>query len=620
MNILVISNIANGAGLQTDYLLLRAFLEQQGHIVEGVDFSDHGIKRDGPADLAIWLEVANQQLLHLARRHWLFANNEWLKPEYEPIISKHFEKVLAKTPDALMELGKKFPSVHLTGFLTRDQRDASVPREDRFLHVGGNSGFRNTQAVIEAWRSYRYYNGIDGLDAPLTIVGNSTTVKHLPTPGVTFHKRVTEEELKQLQNSHLFHLYPSAYEGWGQALHESQSVGAIILTTAAPPMDGFGCHFTVPAISARRNNLATLHSVSPAGIRRQVPLMLAQYNSSRARMQVESRMTFEKSNREFEGRFLPLLEAVPLATGKAPIALLGNHSVSYCTERDLAWTLEGMGHQVLAFQENADTTERILESCLEHRIKLFIYVHTHGWHTPGTMGMPQLLARLKDAGIITVSFHLDKYKGLNIGDGRESRVGAHPFWSSDFVFTADGGSQDWFHSLGVNHHWLPPGVVKKWCVRGTYRADLAVDVAFVGARAYHPEYPFRGQLIEFLENTYGDRFRVFTGYREQDLNDVYASAKVVVGDSCFGGSPFYWSDRVPETLGRGGFLIHPASTGLAIPGLVTYEPGNLSDLQDKIDYYLAHDRSGLSDAAMSWVRENETYTNRMQQLLRAVGL
>ena len=74
-----------------------------------------------------------------------------------------------------------------------------------------------------------------------------------------------------------------------------------------------------------------------------------------------------------------------------------------------------------------------------------------------------------------------------------------------------------------------------------------------------------------------------------DINNLYASARVMVGDSCFAGADRYWSDRVPEVLGRGGFLIFPKTPGLEIPGLVTYEPGNIDDLIKKINYWIDDD-------------------------------
>lgn len=311
---------------------------------------------------------------------------------------------------------------------------------------------------------------------------------------------------------------------------------------------------------------------------------------------------------------------------KLTIAVLGNHTESYCTESELCWTLEHLGHRVLRFQENRDTTDRIYRVCKRERAALLLYVHTHGWDTPGKLSLLRLFEKLRKRSIKTISFHLDLYWGLNVLDARQDRVGQHPFWKTDYVFTADGGHEQEFASRGVNHRWLPAAVVERGCFRGTPRAELAADVAFVGARDYHPEYPFRSELIGWLENTYGSRFRRFNGgdavgpFRETRLNDLYASVKVVVGDSCFAGIPRYWSDRVPETLGRGGFLIHPAVEGLDIPGLVTYRPRDLGDLRSKIDHFLISDpeRRAHSDRAFEAVRQHHTYTNRVKTVLETV--
>ena len=617
MHIAIITNLDNGIGLQVDYELLRDLLVKHGHEVIGVHWQDKNPPKG--FDLAIFLETLPAHMMDIAARNWAFPNPEWLRPDGERALRKHFEKVFAKTSEAQRMLSKKLFGVHYVGFLTRDKLDASIPRKRTFLHIGGNGGYRNTPQVLEAWRSARYWDGIPAEDAPLVIVSNNVDFKFEETPGVTFHKRLPSEEITRLQNECLFHLYPSATEGFGHALHEALGVGAVLLTTNAPPMYEVSVAYKIPMSGSTEIHNANLFEVRPTAIRETVNRALAEYKGTE--MSSTARAEFERSNLDFEEAFLPHLEEKPFSQQFA-ICIHGNHKVSFCTEQELVWTFRDLGFKVIQTQENEDTTEEILDTCLKNNVRLFIYVHTHGWITPGTMDMGELIQKFKLHRIKTVSFHLDRYRGLNIGDGRESRVGTHPFWHTDYVFTADGGNQDWFKMLCVNHFWLPPGVVKKWCVKGTPRPELAVDVAFVGARGYHPEYPFRETLIKFLEDTYGNRFRLFSGYREQSLNDLYASVKVVVGDSCFGGSDYYWSDRVPETTGRGGFLIHPASKGLSIPGLVTYEPGNLQQLAERIDYYLEHqeEREKLRDAAQAWVRENETYTNRAQTILRAVGL
>lgn len=312
------------------------------------------------------------------------------------------------------------------------------------------------------------------------------------------------------------------------------------------------------------------------------------------------------------------------------VGVLGNHTAPYCTESELDWTFERLGHRVVKFQENFTTTDEIFSRCIDEHFDLFVYVHTHGWHTPGTRTVAQLIQDLKP-WVKTAGFHLDLYWGLNYSDRRQDRIGQHPFWNCDYVFTADGSHQEEFKARGVNHYWLPPAVVERGCFKGEFQARYAaVDVAFVGSRSYHSEYPFRERLIAWLEQTYGAGFRRINGdqpggvLRESALNDFYASAKVVVGDCCFSGMPKYWSDRAPETIGRGGFLIHPQVEGLNIPGLVTFAPQNLNDLRERIDFYLdpvnEAERIARRDEATAWVWKHETYTQRVQEMLRIMEL
>jgi hypothetical protein len=307
------------------------------------------------------------------------------------------------------------------------------------------------------------------------------------------------------------------------------------------------------------------------------------------------------------------------------IAVLGNHSVSFSTESELVWTLETrLGHRVSRVQENTTLTHEVVSKCRENAVQLLIYVHTHGWDMPGQYDQYKMIDELRKSGIKTCSFHLDRFWGLNVLDRRQDRIGTHAFWRTDKVFTADGGNDEKFAALGINHQWMPPAVVERDCVMGRSNLRFNSPLAFTGADGYHPEYPFRPLLVNRLREIYGTNFRVYQGIRQQDLNDLYATVRVLVGDSCFAGADRYWSDRVPETLGRGGFLIYPKTPGLDIPGLVTYEPQNIDDLIKKINYYVDDDhqaeRIRLRNQAHEFVKQHHTYTNRMQTLLEVMGV
>lgn len=306
----------------------------------------------------------------------------------------------------------------------------------------------------------------------------------------------------------------------------------------------------------------------------------------------------------------------------ATIVVLGNHEVSFCTERELDWTLEKMGHTVYRLQENKTSATEVEQLCRERGAKLLIWVHTHGWDVQGDLY--RMLDRLHQYGTKVCSFHLDRFWGLNQLDGRQDRIGTHAFFKTDVFFSADGGNDERWKAAGVNHFWLPPGVVERDCYFGTPSLQFNSPIAFTGADGYHPEYPFRTRMVNRLREQFGTNFRVYQGIREKALNDLFASVRVLVGDCCFAGADRYWSDRVPETIGRGGFLIFPETPGLSIPGLVTYEPGNIEDLIIKIKYWIDDDhnveRIRRRNEAHEWVKQHDTYTDRMATVLQVMGV
>lgn len=308
------------------------------------------------------------------------------------------------------------------------------------------------------------------------------------------------------------------------------------------------------------------------------------------------------------------------------ISFLGNHEVPFSTESDYAWTYEDLGHTVLRFQEtgpNPSSTDEIWEQSQDADI--FHYVHTHNAEIPGSFDVFELLRRFKEKGIVTIGVHLDFWVGLE----REKDVLAHPWWHTDYTFTADGGSNEFFKSKGINHKYLKAGVVKRDCHYGQISDNFRGDVAFIGSYHYHPEYNYRPQLIDWLSDTYRDRFRRYAGdtqwgtIRGSALNSVYASTKITVGDTLninFS-HPDYFSDRLFEATGRGGFVIFPYIKGIEDcfrlgKELITYEYGNFEQLKELIEYYLDHDieRETIRLAGHHRTIRDHTYHNRVEEI------
>lgn len=324
------------------------------------------------------------------------------------------------------------------------------------------------------------------------------------------------------------------------------------------------------------------------------------------------------------------LDPTDYLVSQLKIAYVGNFTQRHCTEVHLAATLELLGHEVERIQENDTRQDDFTERCETSPWDMFLFTRT--WNCLVTLDHLDILSR---RAIPSVSYHLDLYVGLKREDGLDD----DPFWRTDYVFSPDGDplSQIVFETKGINHFYMRPGVFKPECEMLT--VPFENDVCFVGGgertggkNEYgHSEWPYRGQLLSWLEDTYGERYDKY-GYphetvRNERLNYVYASHKVAVGDSlCLNfDHPYYWSDRAYETIGRGGFLIHPRIKGMDeefIDGehLRFYDYGDFEQLQFLIDWYLEHDaqREAIRNQGHEFVKENATYTNRLTRMLEII--
>lgn len=296
------------------------------------------------------------------------------------------------------------------------------------------------------------------------------------------------------------------------------------------------------------------------------------------------------------------------------VMFIGNFGPAHSTENHLRRAMESHGWTVEQAQENDPATWRRSD---QGEFDFVLWTRT--WHLP-EFDQLGFLDRCRDLGVPTVAYHLDRWWGLE----REHQVTDEPYFAVDLVITADGGHADEWASLFIEHVWFPPAVLgAEASIDGRLRPEYESPVAFVGSHhQYHGEWPYRMELVAWLGRQYRRVIRFWPqgpAIRGQDLNDLYASTKVVVGDSCLvAPSNNYWSDRVPETTGRGGFLIHPETPGLveAHPHLVTYPVGDFVRLKELIDHYVRNDEERIEIARLNRAHtlEHHTYERRVAQL------
>jgi hypothetical protein len=304
---------------------------------------------------------------------------------------------------------------------------------------------------------------------------------------------------------------------------------------------------------------------------------------------------------------------------------------SFNTEFHVGKTLEKLGHEVEFIQENT-----ILGGTLPELVKdsqLFLWTRT--W--PDVVTLDDLRA-IEALGIPTVSFHLDKYAGI----ARDGGIGiGSPFWHTQYVFSPEGSiqSQRIFKEHGINQYYSPPAVFEDECYIAEPVEKFKHEIVFVGGGGreldgtlmYHPkDWPYRMKLIDWLRETYGDRF-VKYGYPQEtirgaELNQLYAGSKIVIGDSLCKDfiDNHYTSDRPFEVTGRGGMIIMPY-----IPGMtdffvdrkeaVFYAYDNFVQLKNLIDYYLEPaneaERENIRMAGHLRTKAENTYTQRMEKML-----
>ena len=272
-------------------------------------------------------------------------------------------------------------------------------------------------------------------------------------------------------------------------------------------------------------------------------------------------------------------------------------------EEYIARSFESLGHEVQRIEQGHNWTT-IAAEMNKFRPEVLLYSK---WECPR-----ELRSTLVTLNPKKVSWIFDLYFNYP----REWQVDTRWFFkASDVVFSTDGGHGPQWTQKGIKHHCVRQGIYKPEC---WYRIDKPeYDVVFVGCD--NPLYMERRQKLEQLAKMYNFKWfgrKNTDELRGENLNEIYAKTKIVVGDSVY--SPYYWSNRVVETLGRGGFLIHRDVPGIKeeYPDLVTYD-GTMEDLLKKIDYYLSHEeeRQEIIRKNFEHVRDHYTMDKKCEELI-----
>lgn len=310
----------NGAGLSRDLAILARALAGTGFEVTVSAIGAGGLRRQatllkrraqlawrhwrggaaaGRFDVNLMDERGRPDYLALARRNVLMPHPEWFDEADRPRLGA-FDRIYTKTRHAVPIFEALGCRTEFVGFTSFDRRLPGITREPVFFHLGGRSINKGTQPLLDLWLRKPLW-------PTLTLVQRAKMQRpaRLPDNVRLIDSYLDDAELQELQNRHLFHLCPSETEGFGHHLVEGMSVGAILLTTDAPPMNEMvapECGVLVASARSGIQRLATTYFVDPSALEAGVERLLALDAGERHARSAAARAWWEANDRAFRQR------------------------------------------------------------------------------------------------------------------------------------------------------------------------------------------------------------------------------------------------------------------------------------------------------------------------------
>lgn len=226
------------------------------------------------------------------------------------------------------------------------------------------------------------------------------------------------------------------------------------------------------------------------------------------------------------------------------IGYVANHEAGGADDEGaITHALQSLGHCVQRVRQRKGYTIKKIHTD---------FVLFHHWHDYAAI---EKLERPK----VAWTFDLVQYPDPMLARRNEERVA----WMrrlagvADLVFSTDG---DWVAQDQTGKLvWLPQGADERVVGRGM--ADEGAPLLFTGISRGGGQG--RVEFVLQMQERYGDQFRhIQKGVYREQLRDLIAGTDIVLAPS----APVthaYWSNRVYNVLGFGGFLLHPYSERLS---------------------------------------------------------
>ena len=258
-------------------------------------------------DLNLMLEHITPEFLGAAERNAFIPNPEWCLPRDVRRLPQ-VDCVLTKTSHATGIFHRQGCEVAPVGFTSTDRHLAGVVRQRNFLHLAGRSSAKRTRLVLETWTRHPEW-------PTLTVVQHPRMADFRPQAANIVHRvdYLDDAELREIQNANLFHLCPSETEGFGHYIVEALSVGAIVLTTDAEPMNELVTAergVLIPFSRTGRQQLATRYLVEADALECAVTAALALDAAQIEAKQAAARDFYLQNDRAFRERLAAAVAAM----------------------------------------------------------------------------------------------------------------------------------------------------------------------------------------------------------------------------------------------------------------------------------------------------------------------
>ena len=269
-----------------------------------------------PFDLNIHLQDPQPGYFWLAERNVLIPNQECFQRISTQDLAG-FSEVWAKTRLAEKMFLDRGCKTRFLGWTSFDHGASIEGNKERSgaLHVAGSSIDKGTDAVLDVWERNPGWPRLRVVRRPVDYAGSVLPWRERESADniEIITDRVDERTLRRLQNGSALYVCPSEAEGFGHVILEGMSVGAVVITTNAPPMNELvspDAGLLVEVERSEAKGLGERYFVSHEDLERKVRRALEMSDAERAALGRAARVRYERLDQEFRARIKDALHPI----------------------------------------------------------------------------------------------------------------------------------------------------------------------------------------------------------------------------------------------------------------------------------------------------------------------